>query len=127
MRKQISKGFTLIELVIVLVILGILAAAIAPKYVDLAGDSRTAVGKATKGAIQSAIAISIAENKSTPSLGTIATDLGSDVSATSTTLVYTHDGYTYTFTTYQDAGCSSATSATTDPLLCVTGPTIAEE
>jgi MSHA pilin protein MshA len=38
MNKQ--AGFTLIELVIVIVILGILAATAIPKFIDIQGDAR---------------------------------------------------------------------------------------
>ena len=37
---QKSKGFTLVELVIVIVILGILAVTAAPKFLNLAGDAK---------------------------------------------------------------------------------------
>lgn len=41
MRK--SNGFTLIELIVVIVILGILAVSAAPKFIDLQSDARAAV------------------------------------------------------------------------------------
>jgi MSHA pilin protein MshA len=36
-----AKGFTLIELVVVIVILGILAATVAPKFINLSVGART--------------------------------------------------------------------------------------
>lgn len=52
LKKQ--AGFTLIELVVVIVILGILAATAAPKFIDLTGDARSATVEAVEGAINSA-------------------------------------------------------------------------
>lgn len=51
MKKQ--AGFTLIELVMVIVILGILAAVALPKFVNLSGDARKATLTAAEGAIRS--------------------------------------------------------------------------
>ncbi|KJF91006.1 type II secretion system protein [Photobacterium leiognathi] len=55
MKKQ--QGFTLIELVVVIVILGILAVTAAPKFMNLQNDARNASLQGLKGAIQGAAGI----------------------------------------------------------------------
>lgn len=55
--KKLHAGFTLIELVIVIVILGILAAAALPRFSDLSTDARVASVNGLAGAIRSASAI----------------------------------------------------------------------
>ena len=49
-----TAGFTLIELVVVIVILGILVASAAPKLMNMQGDARAATLIAIKGAVRSA-------------------------------------------------------------------------
>jgi len=61
-RNGSERGFTLIELVIVIVILGILAAVAIPKYEDMREQARTAALKGQLGAIRSAVAIQYARN-----------------------------------------------------------------
>ncbi|MEC6815633.1 type II secretion system protein [Photobacterium toruni] len=85
MKKQ--QGFTLIELVVVIVILGILAVTAAPKFMNLQGDARNASLQGLKGAIQGAAGIvygkaAIAGIESSPSgavsagTGTVNTEFG---------------------------------------------------
>lgn len=62
-RKQ--KGFTIIELVVVIVILGILAAVAFPRFQNLSGAAHTAVVNGAIAAFRSAAVITLASNQGT--------------------------------------------------------------
>jgi len=73
MKSYQSRGFTLIELVVVITILGILAAFAIPKFIALDTQARTATVNALAGTVRSgaALARSLAQASGTAQNGTV--------------------------------------------------------
>lgn len=118
MSKQ--SGFTLIELVMVIVILGILGAIAVPKFVDLSADATTAAGKGMSGAVKAAHAIAIADLKTFPTVTELATYVnGEGVGAAATGITVDINGSSATVPTFTDSTCATATTAVGNTVECV--------
>ena len=95
--KTRQQGFTLVELVTVLVILGILAAVAIPKYVSYTTEARVAALNGMAGALRSAAALTQAKYK-----------VVGDATSTSVTLA---DGTSVTVTSGANGGIPTVAAA----------------
>ncbi|MEX2517398.1 MAG: type II secretion system protein [Gammaproteobacteria bacterium] len=105
--KTQQGGFTLIELVVVIVILGILAAVATPRFSALTGDAETATAEGALGAFASQAVILLAEFD------------GVEQSATDVEAALIYDTVTISFGGECATGITATVGGTT-----VTGPSL---
>ncbi len=61
--KKSERGFTFIEIIVVIVIIGIISAIAVPKFVNLTSDAKKAAADGTIGAIRSACSMAFAKHR----------------------------------------------------------------
>lgn len=61
MKLRSRKGFTLIELIVIIIVLGILAATAIPKFIDLQKEAREATARGILGGMRGANALMFAD------------------------------------------------------------------
>lgn len=106
--KQAQRGFTLIELVMVIVILGVLAAVAVPKFVNLKSDAQAAALAGVTGGITSASAVNYASRSVSVGYGTTTAALTCSAAATAILQGGLPNGYTVNATVVGAAGTTTS-------------------
>ncbi len=118
MKKE--AGFTLIELVAVLVILALLGAMAVPRFVDVTGQALTAAKNGSLAGVRAGHAMAIADLRTLPTVSQLATYVGGpNITPLATGIQVKINKQNYTVLTYTDTTCTTPTAALTDLVGCI--------
>ena len=120
MRTLLTSGFTLVELVLVLVIIGLLSAVAIPRYIEANSEQELSEKQHVSGSVKTAWVVAKADTRKQPTVTTLASYVQSEqVSAIDAGIMLEHNGESYIVPTYVDNECTSPTHGTDDAVACV--------
>lgn len=95
-RRRISRGFTLVEILIVVVVLGILAAVVIPQFTNAATDAKLSALQANLATVRTQLTLyKLQHNDTWPLLATFSNQMTLSSKADGTTAAVGTSGYPY--------------------------------